>query len=102
MFIPGHELLTCAWPVFDRYSSPLPVGLTGFGEALAVHREVFMTVIIDNNDPGRRPDAPSPPGLNRSPPPSDSVVYQGPLQVSRGSPGWWGEFPNEVYVTIFR
>jgi hypothetical protein len=61
-----------------------------------------MATIVDNNDPGRRPDAPSPPGLNRSPPPSDSVVYQGPVQVSRGSPAWWGEFPNEACVTIFR
>lgn len=59
-----------------------------------------MTIINDNQDPERRPDAPAPTGLNRSVPSrSDTVEYVGPLCHTQ--PSVWGEFPNEVTV-VFR
>jgi hypothetical protein len=58
-----------------------------------------MTIIIDNSDPNRRPDAPVPPGLNKSvPAQSDTIEYSGPL--FHDAPFAWGEFPNEVAVTF--
>lgn len=60
-----------------------------------------MTIINDNQDPERRPDAPVPTGLNRSVPSrSDTVEYVGPLIHTK--PSVWGEFPNLVSVVFKR
>lgn len=60
-----------------------------------------MTIIIDNQDANRRPDAPVPAGLNSSVPlRSDTVQYTGSL--FNHAPFLWGQFPNEVAVMFMQ